>query len=215
MSKLKINISGNEIKKIIAREEKGLILFGETHGFIDDETKHIESLIKLFKPDIILYELLETEKLGTEQSKNVFLKNSDNKEFSIISNYGSLKDIVKLVKRYNLPIEGCDLKNMGRSKPITIKPNLTKKELDDEEKINNKREKYHLKCIREAMSKYALCFVIIGAYHLRKESPLAKNLGDAIIAYPTYKGKTEFTPDEIKSQKDIVYVVEELKTNRK
>ena len=211
MSKLEIDITIRELN----RGEEKIILFGETHGFIDDEVGHIEELIKIFRPNIILYELLEAEKLTTFNSKEKFLENPDNKRFSIISDYGSLKNVVKLAKRYNLPIEGCDLKNMGRSKPVTIKANPTKKELDFEERINNRREKYTLKFIKEAISKNKLCFVIIGAYHLRKESPLIKGLNKMIIVYPTYKGNTEFAPDQIKSQEDVIYIVEKLNHQRK
>ena len=215
MSILKIDISKKTLNQIIKKEKIRLILFGETHGFISDETKHIEYLIKTFKPDIILYELLETKKLSTISSKNNFLKNLDNKKFSIISKQGDLKNIIKLDKKYNLTIEGCDLKNMGRRKTIIFNKKLTKKEMIKEEKIIDKREKYHIKFIKKAMSKHNLCFVILGAYHLRKNSPLLKSLNNSIIVYPTYKGKIEFKPDEIKSQDKIIYVAKILDNYKK
>lgn len=210
MSILKIDISKKNLNQLIKKEKIRLILFGETHGFIYDELKHIEDLIKTFKPNIILYELLEKKKLKTISSKNNFLKNPDNKKFSIISKQGDLKNIIRLAKKYNLPIEGCDLKNMGRKKPIPFNKKLTKKEITEEEKIINRREKYHIKFIKKAMSKHNLCFVILGAYHLRKNSPLIKSLNNLIIVYPTYKGKMEFTPDEIKSQEEVIYIAKML-----
>lgn len=211
MSILKIDVSKKDLNQIIKKEKIKLILFGETHGFIYDEVKHIESLIKIFKPNIILYELLENKKLKTVSSKNNFLKKPDNKKFSMISKQGDLKKIIKLAKKYNLPIEGCDLKNMGRKKPIPINKKLTKKEIIKEKKIIDKREKYHLEFIKKVKSKHNLCFVILGAYHLRKNSPLIKSLNYSIIVYPTYKGKMKFAPDKIKSQEEIIYVAKMLK----
>ncbi len=184
-----------------------IIFFGETHGFVKNEAKYIEKAIKKLKPQAILYELLEDKKLDNIEKINSFLKKSDKKKFSLISLNSELKKIIKLGKKYKLPIIGCDLKNMGRKKPIPINQRLTEKQINNEEKILKRREKHQIKIIRKALSKYELLFIIVGAYHLRENSPLRRITKDSLIILPKYNEKEIFSPEGIDSRKKIYYSI--------
>ena len=186
--------------------ESEIILFGETHGFVKNELKYIEKAIKKFKPEIILYELLENKKLDNIAKINSFLKSPDGSKFSLISFYREIKGVVKLSKKYKLPIIGCDLKNMGRNKPVPINKKLTKKQIKAEEKILKKREKHQVKVIKTALREYKRILVVIGAYHLRKNSRLRKIWGSKIIL-PKYKGKEMFSPENISIKSKIRYSI--------
>ena len=191
----------NRKNKIV---EHRIIFFGETHRFAPKELDYIERTIKKFKPEIILYELLENKNLDNLEKINSFLKSPENKKFSLISSYGELKGFVKLAKKYKLPIIGCDLKNLGRNKPIPINKKLTKKEIRMEEKILKKREKYQTRFIMRISEKYHTALIIVGAYHLRRNSPLRKIKNSKIIL-PKYKGKEIFSPKGIKNLNKVYY----------
>lgn len=145
--------------------EKNLVLFGETHGYLDED--HIrERALKKLKPDYILYELLENKMLRTQQEKSTFLDQPDEKQFSIISTYGELKTLVGLGLELSIPIIGCDLKNTGR-KSTEFK--------EDEQELMKKRQKHQYNIIKDYASKGTV-FVSIGIYHLFPQSKLIQNL---------------------------------------
>src|SRR3990167_6375863 len=178
------------------RVEPRIIFFGDTHGFAHRELDYLERTIKKFEPEIIFYELLENKNLDNLEKINSFLKSPENKKFSLISSYGELKGVIKLAKKYELSIIGCDLKNLGRNKPIPINKKLTKKEIQMEAKILKKREKHQVKIIKMALKEHKIILVIVGAYHLRKSSPLRK-MKNSRIVLPTYKDKEIFSPEKI------------------
>jgi len=186
--------------------ESEIIFFGETHGFVKNEAEYMEMAIKKLKPQIILYELLEDKKLDNIVKINSFLRQSKNKRFSLISSYGELKGVVELGKKYKLPIIGCDLKDMGRNKSIPINKKLTKKEIYVERKILKKRERHQMKVIKIVLKKYKIILVIVGAYHLRKNSPLRKIKGSRNII-PKYKDKEIFSPKNISVKSKIYYSI--------
>ena len=163
----------NRKNKIV---EHRIIFFGETHRFAPKELDYIERTIKKFKPEIILYELLENKNLDNLEKSNSFLKSPENKKFSLISFYGELKSVVKLAK----------------------------KEIRMEEKILKKREKYQTRFIMRISEKYHTALIIVGAYHLRRNSPLRKIKNSKIIL-PKYKGKEIFSPKGIKNLNKVYY----------
>ncbi|MAG50082.1 hypothetical protein CL621_00385, partial [archaeon] len=117
-----------KLKEILREKKINLIIFGETHGFLDDD-KIQEEIIQYFKPTIFLYEMLEETKLLTTDKQKEFLKESNEKDFSVISTFGELKKTINLATKYNLPIVGNDIKNMCREN----KDFLKKTELSEEE----------------------------------------------------------------------------------
>ncbi len=202
MSTLKIDplFDFNSIKR-----ERNIIIFGETHGFVKDEVKHIKYLVKLFEPKLILYELLENKKLLILRDIDKFLSNSDNKEFSLISKYGELRDVITIAKKNNIPIIGCDLKNMGRKNKFLIDKELSKKELKEEKEILDKRESHQIKIIKNQLNNYKNIFVILGAWHIRKGSQIIKNFKNGIVVFPTYNESSNFSPKDIKNFSKVVY----------
>jgi len=190
-------------------ENKKLIIFGETHGFLDD-LKIQEEIIGLFQPTILLYEMLEETELLTPENQNEFLNLPDEKDFSIISTVGELKKTISLAKKYNLPIVGIDIKNMCREdRAFLTKTKLTKEEQKSEEEILEKRERIQVKRIRDYLKKEEKVFVTTGAFHLRKDSPLLEIDNSAII-YPAYEGKQLFEPPEGFDIKKVTFEVKEI-----
>ena len=88
-----------------------LILFGEYHGFIN-QIQIQRKIIKNVKPNFFLYEMLEEKKILNDETAKKFLDKPNNKDFSVISTYGQLKPIIKLARSFDLPLIGCDIKNM-------------------------------------------------------------------------------------------------------
>ena len=80
----------------------------------------------------------------------------------------------------------------------------------DKPKINQEAKKLrrknigNIKIIRKSLSKYKLLLVIVGAYHLRKNSPLRK-IKDSLVILPKYNGKEIFSPEGIDSKKKAHY----------
>ena len=90
------------IKEYLNRNNIKVIFFAETHGMID-ELEVQEEIIKYSKPDIYLYELLEEDKLISEEDFKNFLLRRNDEDFSIISKVADLKQTVKLAKKFNIP----------------------------------------------------------------------------------------------------------------
>ncbi|NCO11610.1 hypothetical protein CO038_01080 [Candidatus Pacearchaeota archaeon CG_4_9_14_0_2_um_filter_39_13] len=183
-----------DLKKYLKKNKINLIIYGETHGFLDDSQIQ-EEIIKVFNPTKFLYEMLEETELLTGKEKKIFLNNPDNKEFSLISTFGDLKKTIFLASKYNLPIVGNDIKNMGwEDKKILAKSKLTKEELRIEKEIIFKREKKQAEIIRKNLKMGEKVFATTGAFHLRKDSPLLNLQENYVIIYPIYSGNQLFAP---------------------
>ncbi|MEM4605581.1 MAG: hypothetical protein QW103_00895 [Candidatus Pacearchaeota archaeon] len=183
-----------KLKKILSKEEIKLIIFGETHGFIDD-SKYQEEVLKIFKPTIFLYEMLEEKSLSKTNEMKNFLTKKDDEKFSFISKYGELKKTVKLALRYKVPIIGIDFKNMLRKNNSFLKKRkLTKEDIKIEKIILRKREERQKNKILEFFNKEKRIFVSVGVYHLRKKSPLLSLPLKYFVIYPTYNKKIIFYP---------------------
>lgn len=186
------------LKEELDKNKIRLIIFGETHGFLDDFSVQ-EEIIKIFNPNIFLYERLEEETLSSDKEKQNFLNQEEDKDFSVISTFGDLKKTILLATKYNLPIKGNDLKNMGReNKDFLKKIELTKEEENLEEEILFKREKRQVQGILDSLKNKEKTFVSVGAYHLRKDAPLlkVKNAIPYLLIYFAYDGKQLFEPPE-------------------
>jgi len=193
IEELKINL-----KKELSKQDINLIIFGETHGFLDDFSVQ-EEIIKIFNPNIFLYERLEEETLFSEKEKQNFLNQETDKDFSVISTFGDLKKTISLAAKYNLLIKGNDIKNMSReNKDFLKKIELTKEEEKLEEEILSEREKKQVQGILDSLKKGNKIFASTGAYHLREDSPLIY-IQDAIpylLIYFAYEDRQLFEPPE-------------------
>jgi hypothetical protein len=201
-----------QLSEILKEKKISLIIFGETHGFLDDN-KIQEEIIKIFKPDIFLYEMLEETELISETQKNKFLEEKNNKDFSVISNFGELKKTIALAKKYHLPILGNDIKNMCReNRDFLKKNNLTEEEIREEKTILENREIRQSQKIITLSNENKKILSTTGAFHLRKDSPLLNlNIGKSyLIIYPVYNGEQLFEPPEDFDIKKISIKIEKI-----
>ncbi len=161
------------------------IFIGSTHFFLDDFSKQKE-IINIMNPEFILSEELEDLKLEqADQFKEIFEK----KFISDVTSFNEVEKLIKLCFDKKIKLIGIDFHNFGfdenLQKKIKNQKGLTREE---EEKLNNlveKREKYHLSKILEYKSKTKLPIIIIlGCWHLRKDSLLRKRLKNYKIIAP-------------------------------
>jgi len=208
MYKIKFKIQGcnniNNLKDFIRKNDIKLILFGEYHGFF----KQIQVQNKILKevaPDFFLYEMLENKTILDNKETNIFLNKPNNNDFSFISKYGDLKQIVRLSSKFNLPLIGCDIKNMGVKSKDWRKSKFS---FRDAEELTKKRELQQAKVINNFSSK-SLVFVLLGDYHLRRNSLVLSKLKvkKAIIIRPSFKWKDELNNAKNIKEKDISYIV--------
>ena len=213
MIKTQIKINGVNSLEKIKNKSPCIILFGETHGFFNDIEVQ-KKMIENTNPKYYLYELLEDKKIISEEEFKDYLSKNDEERFSIISTYGEIKPIIKLAQQFKLNLIGCDIKNMGRINADFLKKNkLTPKEEKFEIDLLEKREKHQAKIIAHYLKFKENIFVSLGAYHLRKESEIFKNIKkEFIICYPTWKGQQKFEPSEEMKEEEIIYIVEEGKS---
>lgn len=184
----------NRLKEILETKIIKAIIFGETHGFFDDNRIQ-EEIISIFKPDIFLYEMLEETELDSPERINEFLSKEDSEEFSIISNVGELRETIKLAKKYGFPIKGMDIKNMLRKdKSFLQREVLTDEEMKREEEILFEREDRQKRVILDNIHRDKKIFASTGAYHLREDSPLRKLSSECIWIYPIYDRQQIFEP---------------------
>lgn len=161
-----------------------VIIFGETHGFIDD-LAFIDIILTTLKPSNILYELLENISIGKNYTSIIDKKPSEH--FSLISSYGDLQAIVSLAKKHALPISGCDLPSLGRTEPIPLE--LTPEIELFEKELLASREAHHKKVV---LSTHPWpVFVIVGSYHLRDNAPL-RSIPNALFFLPFARGEIQF-----------------------
>ena len=199
-----------KLKQILKEKDINLIIFGETHGFLEDN-KYQEEIINLFKPNIFLYEMLEETSLKTKEQIDSFLLNEDSRDFSVISTFGELKNTIKLAKKHNLPIEGIDIKNMLRKdKSFLTAIELSDEEIKIEEEILKKREEKQNQKILSHLKEGERIFVSVGAYHLRDESPLVNIKSNYLIIYPIYNGEQIFEPPTDFKKENVSFEVKEI-----
>ncbi|MCW8966368.1 MAG: hypothetical protein OQK82_06755 [Candidatus Pacearchaeota archaeon] len=186
-----------ELSEILKHKEINLIIFGETHSFLDDNLIQ-EEIIKSFNPTIFFYEMLEETELINSEEQVLFLAQPDNKDFSIISTFGELKNTIKLANKYDIPVVGNDIKDMCReNKDFLEKTELSDEEIKNEEDILLKREERQSNKIIKSVKKNEKVLATTGAFHLREDSPLLNlNLDAYLIIYPAYEGKQLFEPPE-------------------
>ena len=149
--------------------------------------------------------MIEEHKILNDKDAEFFLSELDTKDFSFISKYGQLKPMIKLARSFNLPIIGCDIKNMGcKDKNWRARKFST----EEGKKITNKRELQQAKIINQYTSK-GLVFGLIGAYHLRKNSLVLSKLRgkNVIIVKPLFKWKEKFNNQKKFNSSEISYIV--------
>ncbi len=174
------------------------IFLGLTHGFIDDFDKQYK-LIKEINPEIVLSEEMENIELKNILDYESFLKN---KKHSLMTSFKDVENLVNLCKKNKIKLIGFDLKNFGFSEKITNKINnnlpLSKLEEKEIENIVLKREFYQIKKIKEFQNKSKKSILVfLGSWHLRKESPLLKEISNSKIIFPVdKKGNLIFEPKE-------------------
>ena len=209
-----LNNWDRNLKRLLNKEKVNLILFGETHGFLQDNLIQ-EEIIKSFQPEIFVYEMLEEESLLTKKEQEDFLKKENEENFSKISTYQELKPTVELAKKYNLPIIGNDIKDMCRKdKDFFKKTNLSNKELKKEEQILFSREKRQVEKIRSLLRKNKKIFATVGAFHLRENSPLRNFKENYLVICPVYNGKPFFEPPKSFDEKRVSLELIEIFNNK-
>jgi len=179
------------------------IFIGSTHSFLDDFSKQKE-LIESVKPEFVLSEELENLKLDNEDRFKEILK----KRFiSDMTSFYEVEKLIKLCFEKKIKLIGIDFHNFGFDKNLRSKiknqKKLTNKEKEILEELTKKREKHHLSKILEYKSKTKLPIVIIlGCWHLRKDSLLRRRLKNyKIIAPLDENGEVLFEP----GNKEIKY----------
>ena len=179
------------------------IFIGSTHSFVDDFLKQ-EEIIELVKPKFVLNEELENLKLDTEDKFKEIL---EKKFISDMTSFDEVKKIIKLCFEKKINLIGIDFHNFGFDKNLQKKiknqEELTKGEEERLNKLVEEREKHHLSKILEYKSKTKRPIIIIlGCWHLRKDSLLRKRLKNyKIIAPLDENGEVLFEP----SNKEIKY----------
>ena len=171
------------------KENLDFIFLGLSHGFINDFDKEKE-LIEEIKPEIVLSEEMENNKLNSDEEYKNFL---DNKTHSLMTSFEEVEKLAKLCKEKKIKLIGIDFKNFGFSKEVSHKLKEGQPfDSEEEIKINNlvkKREKNHLKEIlkfKESSKKPILVF--LGSWHLRKGGLLTKKIRKSKIIFPANKG---------------------------
>lgn len=183
------------------------IFIGSTHSFLNDFSKQKE-IIESVKPEFVLTEELGNLKLDTE---NKFKEILEKKLISDMTPFDEVEKLIKLCFEKKINLIGIDFHNFGfdqdLQKKIKNQEELTNVEEEKLNKIVEKREKIHLSKILNYKSKTKLPLVIIlGCWHLRKNSLLRKKLKNYKIIVPLdEKGEVLFEPNnsEIKYGKII------------
>jgi hypothetical protein len=183
-------------------------IFGETHGFADDIFAEAAVLEKV-KAEFFLFERLEEKTLISLHEQARFMKNKDHGQFSIISTYSDLKPTVELAIKYKLKLIGCDIKNMGRKNASFLQQSkLSAKQRAFESNLLKKRELHQAKKILEHAKKTKKpLFVILGAYHLRKNSHALQALQgqDVILYLPTNNNRIVLGPSPGMNPEEIEF----------
>jgi|SRR3989344_1583552 len=198
-----------ELTNFIRNQKIKLVLFGEYHGFVNQIDVQ-KAIIKKVKPYFFLYEMLEEKKILNDREANKFLSTPDKDDFSVVSNYSQLKPIIRLCRRFGLPIIGCDIKNMciknKNWSKMSHKERIATFSDEEAEIITRKRELRQAKVINEYTSK-DLTFVLLGNYHLRKNSGLWRKLKQkkVIVIRPEFKWKEKFNDKNKFKDSEVSY----------
>ena len=180
------------------------IFIGSTHGFLDDFSMQKE-IINGINPEFVLSEELENFKLETKEE---FKKFYEERYLSNMTSFEEVKNLVDFCFNKKIKLIGIDFHNFGFNENLQEKiksqKKLTKEDTEKIEDIINSREKHHLSKILEYKKKTPKPLVIIiGCWHLRKNSLLRKELQNyKIIAPLDDKGEILFEP---KNNKKIKY----------
>lgn len=212
MYEIKMNTLGckdlRDLGNYILRNNIRLVLFGEFHGFFG-QLQVQRTILKAVKPDFFLYEMLEEDKLLNSNQSKAFLNKPNNEDFSFISNYIDLKPIVRLAHTLNLPIIGCDIKNMFCTSKGWVNQKFSREE---ELHIMISRENRQAKIINNYTPK-GIVFAILGDYHVRRTSHLLSKLREeqAIVIRPGFKWKMRFAKKDGFKKSEVFYVVRHVK----
>ena len=181
-----------------------LVFIGDTHGFIDDFSKQKE-IIEEINPEFVLAERLENLSLDSkEKFENILMK----KRISNMTSFEDVKKLIQLCFEKNINLIGIDFKNFGfddnLQKVIINQGKCNKEEEEKLNKIIEKRQKRHLKIIKEYQNKTKKpAVVIVGCWHLRDDSLLMKSLENYKVIFPCDKnGNLLFEPS---GDKNISY----------
>jgi hypothetical protein len=179
------------------------IFIGSTHSFLDDFSKQKEIIVSV-KPEFVLNEELENLKLDTEDKFKEIL---GKKFISDMTSFNEVEKLIDLCFEKKIKLIGIDFHNFGFDKNLQRKiknqEDITKEEGEQLDKITEEREKRHLSKILEYKSRTKKPLIIIlGCWHLRKNSLLRKKLNNyKIIAPLDESGEVLFEP----SNKEIKY----------
>lgn len=180
-----------------------LIFIGDTHGFINDFIKQKE-IIEKINPDFVLSENLQNISLDSKEKYEEVLKN---KKISNMVSFEEIKEIIEFCYKKNIKLIGMDLENFGFNKNLQKKiksqEKLSKDEEKEIEKIIKKREEKNLEKIKEYQKKTNKPIIIlIGSWHLQKNSLLMNSLNNYKVIFPcNNKKELIFGPTE----KEISY----------
>lgn len=179
------------------------IFFGDSHGFLNDFEK-LKEIIEKYYPEFILSEQMQDISLINDNDYNKILKT---KYISEMISFDELKDLILLCKKRNIKLIGIDFKNFGFNNRFQkmIKEKIKPRKNDEKEieKIVKKRELYQLNKIKSYnLQKNVL--VTLGVWHLRKDSPILKELNNYILIYPSNeRGEIIMEPPSEKTK--IIY----------
>ena len=156
-----------------------LIFIGDTHGFIKDFNKQKE-IIERYNPEFILAEQLQEISITNKDS---YIKASKDQRFK------EQAELMELCRKRDIKLIGIDFKDFGFDQRIQsiIKGEVhpTKKELAIIKGIVKERSKHHINMIKHFLlitSKPLI--VIVGSWHLRKQSQLRKTFKKYLAIYP-------------------------------
>jgi hypothetical protein len=148
-----------------------------------------KEIIEKYNPEVILAESLEEEVLDSKDKFKEILKKE---KISNMTSMEEVKDLIKLCLEKNIPLIGIDFKNFGLDENLQRKVSKQEEPTAEEEeklmKIVGERERRHIDLIKkyqEECKKKIL--VILGAWHLRDDSPLRDSFKDYKIIYPADK----------------------------
>ncbi len=213
MYKINVKIKGckniDDLGDFIRTNNIKVVLFGEYHGFLGQD-KLQRKIIQVTRPDFFLYEMLEESKIMNNKQARIFLNKPNNQDFSFICTYGYLKPMIRLARAFSLQIIGCDIKNMciknKNWSKISHKERIATFSDKEAEIITRKRELRQVKIINKYSSK-GLVFVILGTYHLRRNSVVLSHLKDkkAIIIRPSFDWRERFNDRKKFKDSDVSY----------
>ena len=161
------------------------IFLGDTHGFINDFIKQKE-IIEIIHPDFVLSESLQNISLD---SKERYIEILRTKKISEMVSFEEVNDLINLCNKKDINLIGIDLENFGFDKSLQkkIKNNIALSE-DEEFKMNEilkRRSEHQLKMIKDFKKKTEKpIIIIVGSWHLRKDSLLMKSLDNYKVIFP-------------------------------